>query len=399
MRTEKIVLSFVLLLLTLTSFAQKSSAVRYSISYNKEHYLLSKGDETLVLDITSEWPELLNGKVPVELQKALCLSAFGTESSDYIASRDSFRNTLGTLVKGQLLSAPDDDKFCYMDISIREIGLWPDRFATFEVVVQTSPASNSSYKEKYVSEFVVYDIINRCVVPNEDIIKLGTVSSSVYYSNQFIIGILLGDPDMVNTNDYENYLSAFNYLNYSVSDKVGIGNKCYLIKYSVQEQPDAEITEGADLDMSLFDNVSNSRMSYPLLSNMSDFVPRKLKKWLEMPVPFSPSDTLRKDSGICEDADVKASFAIPDMTLAKYMKERLLIPDEAKAESPVNRICASFIVESDGTVTHPRILVPSSPIVDRTFIQVLSSMPKWKPAMKNGLPVKSEVVCPISLRL
>ena len=67
---------------------------------------------------------------------------------------------------------------------------------------------------------------------------------------------------------------------------------------------------------------------------------------------------------------------------------------EAKIEG---RVYCTFVVEKDGSLTHLSLqeeLPKFQPCNDEALRSVVA-MPKWTPAMKNGVPVRSIVRVPL----
>lgn len=76
----------------------------------------------------------------------------------------------------------------------------------------------------------------------------------------------------------------------------------------------------------------------------------------------------------------------------KYLASQLKYPDGVKASGTV---LVSFIVKADGRVSNAQIKRSVAPELDKEALRVVSAMPNWKPAMKDGKPVDCEMVLPV----
>jgi len=63
------------------------------------------------------------------------------------------------------------------------------------------------------------------------------------------------------------------------------------------------------------------------------------------------------------------------------------------------KLIATFIVEKDGSLTNIKITESNEPNLNSEVISVIKSMPKWKPATENGVPVRSDFILPIKIKI
>ena len=59
----------------------------------------------------------------------------------------------------------------------------------------------------------------------------------------------------------------------------------------------------------------------------------------------------------------------------------------------------TFVVEKDGSVTDAKVLRGVSEEVDAEALRVINAMPKWKPGMQQGVPVRVQYNIPIIFKL
>jgi len=62
------------------------------------------------------------------------------------------------------------------------------------------------------------------------------------------------------------------------------------------------------------------------------------------------------------------------------------------------KMIATFVIEKDGSFTNIKISEANSPLFHSEAIRVIKSMPKWKPATENGVPVRSDFTLPIMIK-
>lgn len=58
-----------------------------------------------------------------------------------------------------------------------------------------------------------------------------------------------------------------------------------------------------------------------------------------------------------------------------------------------------FVVEPDGSVSNVEVVRGVDPNLDREAVRVVTEMPKWKPGMVDGEPVRARYTLPVQFRL
>lgn len=82
----------------------------------------------------------------------------------------------------------------------------------------------------------------------------------------------------------------------------------------------------------------------------------------------------------------------------QYLSDVLIYPEIAYENGIQGNIIVSFNINEDGSVGDVRI-VKGIDLLNKEAIRVVSAMPKWKPATKNGQPVKTKWFVPVNFRL
>lgn len=82
-----------------------------------------------------------------------------------------------------------------------------------------------------------------------------------------------------------------------------------------------------------------------------------------------------------------------------WISSNVHYPQEAMEYGDQGRVYLDFIIEPDGSVSNVNIVRGVSEALDYEAARVIYSMPKWKPATCNGVPVRTEVRLPIVFTL
>lgn len=367
---------FVLLLgwiMGLQASAQ-TAGYRYHIRYVTEHLLFLQGDAMNVVDYDLEWPELLNGNLAKNLQQRLERELFLQVDSTWRQAKGKFEEQFGERVTKQLTVVPDDDKFCYITCQLKELGLWKERFATFEVNVSFKPQAKSPLAEYQHQAIVVYDMIKEDFLTTEQIVKMNRVTGGD--DNGKFSALLLA-----------NVAEPLAQLPSSISlgKEMGIGNQYLLVPY---------LAFGNSMDDYI------AEMAYVPFTKLSDYLTKDFQKRLQQsPVlPTSEAPALDGDD-VVQMADEMPSLALDSMTYQAYLAQQVKIPACTKLEKASSRVIASFVVEKDGTVQDVSILQPCAPSLDREVAHTIKLMPRWNPGKVAGKVSKVRITVPLTFKM
>ena len=72
----------------------------------------------------------------------------------------------------------------------------------------------------------------------------------------------------------------------------------------------------------------------------------------------------------------------------KWIAEHIQLPDAMKSKGSMGRVIVSVVVNEDGSVSGARLRQGINKELNDEALRVVSSMPRWKPAQKDGKPVK-----------
>jgi TonB family protein len=81
--------------------------------------------------------------------------------------------------------------------------------------------------------------------------------------------------------------------------------------------------------------------------------------------------------------------------LIEFVYGNLTYPEEAKELNIRGDALVQFMIDVDGSVIEPKILNGVSVDIKEAVLAVIKKMPKWRPGMKDGIPVKMSYSLPI----
>jgi len=125
----------------------------------------------------------------------------------------------------------------------------------------------------------------------------------------------------------------------------------------------------------------------------------------DLSLPFMENDT---NTAKCftdtfpEDAPVMFAEEMPEFpggpdSLKAFLRQNLKWPIEYGCWN--GTVLVEFIVEVDGSITHPRVEVSLYKDFDEEAIRVIKLMPKWKPARAQGKTVRCYYKIPVTFSM
>lgn len=85
--------------------------------------------------------------------------------------------------------------------------------------------------------------------------------------------------------------------------------------------------------------------------------------------------------------------------MMKYLMYNVQYPEAAEKAGEEGKVVVRFVVGADGVICDPEIQTSISPSLDAEALRVVKSMPAWTPAIKDGQPVATYFVLPISFKM
>ena len=101
------------------------------------------------------------------------------------------------------------------------------------------------------------------------------------------------------------------------------------------------------------------------------------------------------------DADLMPQFPGGEEALALFLADNLVYPAKAYSQQIKGKVVVSFNVDETGKLSDLKPEESSSPFFTEEALRVVSTMPAWKPAIKEGQPVtvRHAVSIPFSLKM
>ena len=85
--------------------------------------------------------------------------------------------------------------------------------------------------------------------------------------------------------------------------------------------------------------------------------------------------------------------------LMQYLSKNIKYPTIAQDNGTQGRVTVQFVVNRDGSIVDAKVLRGVDPYLDKEAVRVIMGMPKWKPGMQRGKPVRVKYTVPVMFRL
>ena len=85
--------------------------------------------------------------------------------------------------------------------------------------------------------------------------------------------------------------------------------------------------------------------------------------------------------------------------LMQYLAKNIKYPTIAQENGTQGRVTVQFVVKKDGSIVDAKVLRGVDPYLDKEAVRVIMGMPKWKPGMQRGKPVRVKYTVPVMFRL
>ena len=115
---------------------------------------------------------------------------------------------------------------------------------------------------------------------------------------------------------------------------------------------------------------------------------------------------LTDDSEATDDSEVYtgAVEVLPEYpggasAMYEFIQKNVKYPESAKEKGLEGRVFVQFVVEKDGSLSSFDVLRGVSEDIDAEAIRVLKAMPKWKPGMNEGKPVRVHFTMPFNFKM
>jgi TonB family protein len=135
-----------------------------------------------------------------------------------------------------------------------------------------------------------------------------------------------------------------------------------------------------------------------LFINTKEYV-KNGKKELVSAVVKAKEPADESAEGAFDVVEQMPEFPGGSIELMKFLSENIKYPEAASKAGTQGRVVAQFIVEADGSISNVKVLKNVSDEIDAEAVRVIKAMPKWKPGMQKGQPVRVKYTIPVTFRL
>ncbi|MBQ5957711.1 MAG: M56 family metallopeptidase [Bacteroidales bacterium] len=105
------------------------------------------------------------------------------------------------------------------------------------------------------------------------------------------------------------------------------------------------------------------------------------------------------NDSIYQIVEVMPEFPGGAAAMFTYLSGNIKYPEEAKDKGISGRVFISFVVEKDGSVNQVQVKKGIGGGCDEEAVRVVQAMPKWKPGLQKGKPVRVSYLLPITFKL
>lgn len=114
---------------------------------------------------------------------------------------------------------------------------------------------------------------------------------------------------------------------------------------------------------------------------------------------FDETDELGDDDEVYGAVDVMPEYFGGVNAMFDFIQKNVNYPESAKKKGIEGRVFVQFVVEKDGSLSSFQVLRGVNDELNDEAIRVLKMMPKWKPGMKDGKPVRVQYTMPFKFQL
>lgn len=115
---------------------------------------------------------------------------------------------------------------------------------------------------------------------------------------------------------------------------------------------------------------------------------------------FEDSDEETDDSEVYTGVvDVMPEYPGGMNAMFDFIQKNVKYPASAKEKGIEGKVYVQFVVEKDGSISDINILRGVSKDIDSEAVRVIKAMPKWKPGIQKGKPVRVQYTMPFKFQL
>ena len=116
-------------------------------------------------------------------------------------------------------------------------------------------------------------------------------------------------------------------------------------------------------------------------------------------VPLAVEEEEPEEQTIFEVVENMPDFPGGQAALMQYLAKNIKYPTIAQENGTQGRVIVQFVVNRDGSIVDAKVVRSVDPYLDKEALRVINTMPKWKPGMQRGKPVRVKFTVPVMFRL
>ena len=118
-----------------------------------------------------------------------------------------------------------------------------------------------------------------------------------------------------------------------------------------------------------------------------------------VPISFKSQQSAEAKGEVAEFLEDMPEFPGGMAEMMQWLSQNIQYPKEAVDGHIEGRVMVSFVVEKDGSISNAEVKRSIHELLDKEAIRVVSAMPKWKPGMENGQPVRARFNIPVTFKI
>ncbi|MFN7045551.1 MAG: energy transducer TonB [Flavobacterium sp.] len=116
-------------------------------------------------------------------------------------------------------------------------------------------------------------------------------------------------------------------------------------------------------------------------------------------IPFAVIEDIPVFPG-CEKVAKTKRLECFQEQMAKHIKKNQQYPERAQEDGIQGRVSVLFVIDKDGSITNVQVRGPKGgELLEKEAKRVIEKLPKFKPGMQRGKPVKVKYSQPITFKL
>jgi periplasmic protein TonB len=119
----------------------------------------------------------------------------------------------------------------------------------------------------------------------------------------------------------------------------------------------------------------------------------------EIDKPLPPKVVQKTIPSVFIHVDQMPEYPGGSPALLNYLSSNIRYPGEARKSNIQGKVVVTFSIDEEGSIVDEKITRFIGGGCDEEAVRVIKAMPKWKPALNGGKPVKVQYTLPITFKL